>query len=608
LKVASSRRARDPGQARGRLRIGDDWNAITIIALSQSNPLKAIAELVENSIDAKARAVTIIRGRQGAEQYLSIRDDGGGVPRDADGKPDFRYVATHICDSVKRRLKESGAAGIQGEFGIGLLSFWTIGESLAMTCAGADQRSYQMVVRKGDPGYSVAPKRTLVADGGTEVHIAPLLEGMRGLSGEKIQWYLASELRDRIRETGVRITVIDRLARKQYVVEPRQYEGQLLHQLPPARTRLGDLYAELYLNDQRETNCVALFRQGTRVTEDLTSLDDFARPPWTLHCLQGHIDAPFVSLTPGTRTGLIRDAAYAALTQGLEPLEGRLIELIEEQRRAEEEQASRDQLRVIQRAFREALLALPAEEYDWFDIRARTFRPVVVGGGAASPETSELADGALPGGAEPPLGEPRQREFFEYAGPLFSVTVSPASSIARVGESRELRALPRDRARRRVERDIEFAWRLVDGMGALTGVKDQAATFHAPGEPGVSRIEVQVRQGDTVATAEAVVTVTEELLATFDQATVPGQGLPGYSFERAAGESWRSRFDAARNLILVNNGHRDFVFASRSKALKLRYLVRLYAKELIMRNFAGMPTEQLLDRMIELSLRTEEHL
>jgi hypothetical protein len=102
------------------------------------------------------------------------------------------------------------------------------------------------------------------------------------------------------------------------------------------------------------------------------------------------------------------------------------------------------------------------------------------------------------------------------------------------------------------------------------------------------------------------VTVTEELLVTFGQATVPAQGLPGYSFVRAAGESWRSRFDATQNLILINNGHRDFVFASRTKALKLRYLVRLYAKELIMRNFAGMPTEQLLDRMIELSLRTED--
>ncbi|HEX4079181.1 MAG TPA: hypothetical protein VHX61_09955 [Rhizomicrobium sp.] len=84
--------------------------------------------------------------------------------------------------------------------------------------------------------------------------------------------------------------------------------------------------------------------------------------------------------------------------------------------------------------------------------------------------------------------------------------------------------------------------------------------------------------------------------------------MPSYSFERAPGESWRSRFDPARNLILVNSRHRDFVFASRSKALKLRYLLRLYAKELIMRNFAGLPTEQLLERMIELSLRTEEHL
>jgi len=63
-----------------------------------------------------------------------------------------------------------------------------------------------------------------------------------------------------------------------------------------------------------------------------------------------------------------------------------------------------------------------------------------------------------------------------------------------------------------------------------------------------------------------------------------------------------------RHGIVVNNGHRDFVFASRSKALKLRYLVRLYAKELVLRNFVGLPADQLLERMVELSLRTEEHL
>jgi hypothetical protein len=120
-----------PPAAGGKLRIGDDWNAITIIALSQDNPLKAVAELVENSIDAGARSITITRARERGEHYLEIVDDGRGVPRDGEGAPDFRYVATHICDSLKRRLKAEGARGVQGEFGIGLLSFWTVGEELA---------------------------------------------------------------------------------------------------------------------------------------------------------------------------------------------------------------------------------------------------------------------------------------------------------------------------------------------------------------------------------------------------------------------------------------------------------------------------------------------
>jgi hypothetical protein len=59
----------DRSLKRGKLRIGNDWNAITIIALSQSNPLKAVAELVENSsmpaqpvfqsLAVEAKAITI---------------------------------------------------------------------------------------------------------------------------------------------------------------------------------------------------------------------------------------------------------------------------------------------------------------------------------------------------------------------------------------------------------------------------------------------------------------------------------------------------------------------------------------------------------------------
>lgn len=137
-----------------------------------------------------------------------------------------------------------------------------------------------MKMRKGDPAYQVSPRRVLFAERGTEVRIAPLVEGIRTLIGEKIQWYLASELRDRIRQSAVRITVMDKLARKQYEVEPRQFEGRLLHQLPPVRTAFGDAYAEIYLAEPAQSAHVSLYRSGTRVIEDLASLPDLESGPW----------------------------------------------------------------------------------------------------------------------------------------------------------------------------------------------------------------------------------------------------------------------------------------------------------------------------------------
>src|SRR5215472_11135524 len=450
----------------GKLRIGDDWNAIRIIALSQANPLKAIAEFVENSIDAHAKTITITHGREHGEHYLTVRDDGDGAPRDSNGLPDFKYVATHICDSIKRRLKADGAGvGVQGEFGIGLLSFWTVGETLTMTSIGNDQRSYQMVMSKGDPRYTVSPRRVLFAEQGTEVKISPLLEGIRSLSGEKIQWYLASELRDRIRNSQVRVTVIDKLARKQYEVEPRQFGGRLLHLLPAVRSPFGEAYAELYLTEPADDCRVALTRGGTRVIEDIATLPGLERMPWSSRYLQGLIDVPYLNLTPGTRSGIVHDERYAALAEALRPVEAHLNGVIEAQRRAEEEQANRESLRAIQRAFREAMLALPREEYDWFDIRSRSPQAAGSGEPPEQPPDSSGEQEAVTVGPEPNGGESAQRQFFDYAGPLYSVVISPSASTLTVNQSRLFRALPRDRSRRRVEQHLIFTWKIVDGSG-----------------------------------------------------------------------------------------------------------------------------------------------
>ncbi len=62
----STRKRRKKDSTAGKLRIADHWNAISIIASSQANPLKAVAEFVENSIDARAGQIAITRGKKRA--------------------------------------------------------------------------------------------------------------------------------------------------------------------------------------------------------------------------------------------------------------------------------------------------------------------------------------------------------------------------------------------------------------------------------------------------------------------------------------------------------------------------------------------------------------
>jgi hypothetical protein len=42
------------------------------------------------------------------------------------------------------------------------------------------------------------------------------------------------------------------------------------------------------------------------VVEDIAELSGFNKAPWTNGFLQGLIDAPYLNLTPGTRTGIIQ--------------------------------------------------------------------------------------------------------------------------------------------------------------------------------------------------------------------------------------------------------------------------------------------------------------
>ena len=621
-RMASGKKQSNPNQ--GRLRIGNQWNAIRIIALSQNNPLKAIAEFVENSIDARAQNVSIIRGKTRGEQYLKVIDDGEGIN-------DFKYVATHIGDSIKQRLKQQGTNGIQGEFGIGLLSFWTVGEELTLTSCAGEGAAQRLHLVKDSPDYAIRPSRELFERAGTTLHIQPLLPGMKNLSGEKIQSYLASELRDRISRSGVNIRIVDRAARKDLLVEPRRFHGQLLHGLPEPRTPLGEVYVECYLTEPGSGTGVGLHRQGTRVFADITRIDAFRRPPWTSGYVEGIVDASFLQLTPGTRDGVIYDAAFDSLVDALQPVETALTSAIEEYRKAEEEEASKAMLRRITRALKEAFAMLPADEYGWLSARsenenARSGTASTGPTGAAGEgnghsaaaaddapddapgreESSAVAGIAVP---EPPQADPSgQRAFFEFPGPLYRLDIRPTAARVAVGRECALRAVPRDKSRRAVDSDVEIIWTVEQGSGTLDRDSGEFVSYSAPAEPELALVRARARQGQFECEAQASVTVTAELPGVRAATAAGRQGLPGYTYRYAPGELWRSRYNAEQALITVNSGHADFVYAARQSASKLRYLGRLFAKEIVLANFPGAPRDELLERMVELELYMDSSL
>ena len=116
----------------GRLRAADPFELIRWLARSQPDPRKALAELVQNSLDAGARTIKITRRRHNGRTELRIFDDGGGVIPVLDREEALAYLATHIGHSRKRELtpEQRRELMLQGKYGIGLLGFWSIGGEL----------------------------------------------------------------------------------------------------------------------------------------------------------------------------------------------------------------------------------------------------------------------------------------------------------------------------------------------------------------------------------------------------------------------------------------------------------------------------------------------
>ncbi len=90
-------------------------------------------------------------------------------------------------------------------------------------------------------------------------------------------------------------------------------------------------------------------------------------------------------------------------------------------------------LRSVQKAFLSAMLSLPREEYDWFEMPEKSISRTL-----SSEDTENYALSVEEAG-NGKRKQAEQKEFFEIAGPLFSARIQPGSAILPINATKTFR-------------------------------------------------------------------------------------------------------------------------------------------------------------------------
>jgi hypothetical protein len=596
------------GSTQFKLQPADPFDLIRWLARSQSDPRKAIAELVQNSIDARATTVSVERRRLRGHPALVIRDDGEGVLPAMAREEALRYLGTHIGHSHKLGLspRERHERVIAGQYGVGLLGFWAIGAKLELRSrvAGSDVHVLALEAERQTARLGRMPVELAAPPTFTELVVFEIHEAaMRSLTGRRLADYLAAELRGPILSTGANVEIHDHLARglaqKRFPVTPKRYDGLPLD-LPRevAVDNQPPIRIELYLSRGTERPAIQLACAGTLVADDISEVEvlGLTRAPWSGRDVTGIIDFAGFHVPPGTRRGVIPDAAALACARALasiEPILAAELARLDRKRRQEADRQVVGELRKALRGLRERMPHYDLPAIDRGAESERGTRP----GSALPPPPTVLDDDDDDDGspAQPPLFAP---------GPLAAVSLPKTVEVSPGGE-RRVHARAVDAEGRIVRDGVVFEWTL-DGDGFTLAGEGARPAIAASGDllaGAEATLHVRVRQATSPVTARATARVVcGEARERPDRG---GSGIPEPQLVDASGADWRSRMDG--DVWQVNAGHEDYLALEDGRA-RIRYLVALLGKEIVARTYAQPGAGDLLEHLVAVIAHAERNL
>jgi hypothetical protein len=511
----------------------------------------------------------------------------------------------------------------QGQYGIGLLGFWSLGQILEIRSAVPGQHPHRLVLHRDRPEFTVEKirRRNLFDDRWTEVVVVDLHpQAKSALVGRRAADFLADELRGQLLDRDVELIVEDRMSRgraeKILPVQPRRFLGEPITQfdrLPMAS--LPDVRLELYLRSptaEEGPGHVALYAGGTLVSDSFAELSalGLAHPPWTHPRLTGMIDFPGLRIPPGSRRGVIPDTAAETFAGRLREIEPALSEILEEDQERRSRELDRRIVKDLQRAFqgffreRPRYRLLPVED------------PAL--GSGLSDENGASGRGGAPGVAVPMNPDDEQDQSSESLlslgpsiaptipfppGPLHTLTLHPSPLRLRLGSRRLVRARAVDRSGREIDDDVSFRWRLVGAAVQLSEVDPAGPETHIVA--GEVAGEATLTVFGWTETEEASIVATVEV---FDEPMLhPSRdGIPEPMLIDDPGAAWRSRLIEGR--WEVNSGHAEFRDIGDRPAVKLRYLSLLFAKEVVLRSALDPRLEGPLEQLVEIASYADRHV
>ncbi|HZV01981.1 MAG TPA: ATP-binding protein [Planctomycetota bacterium] len=575
----------------GELRPHKPFDLITLLARSQTDPRKAVSELVQNSLDARAKRISVTRVRERGSVALRIVDDGEGVLPDLGRQEALEYLAVNIGHSRKHKLTIEERHAL-GQYGIGLLGFWAVGEELELRTRLRGEQPLALRLREGEARYTIEEVELSKPTGEddplseaacTEVVIRRIHAGALSLlAGRRLSDYLSAELRDQVRSQGTRIVVHDGLARgraaRLFRVEPGEIDGVPLdlpsalavENHPPARLDLRAL-------PEGRRGAVALVCRGAVVSDDIAREPSLGldHAPWNDPRLSGRVVFSAISPAPASRRGIVPNREAEALRVALVEVEDLVKAALAQIRSAPARELERESLERLRRAFVNLARELP--RYELLEVgstagssdndRAKTTGGVT-GTNTIEPGKSDDTEATT---FEPEPGDPND---------LATLRLVPTSLRVPPGGTRAIRAIGYDGNGRPIASELSFGWAVADpSLVTLQTLED-----------GRAKVVAGDRDGET--TLRAIATSTNGRDVSVEGSvlvlTPPPQtrsGVPDPLLVDDGSGSWRTR--VREGSWEVNAGHRDYQLVKDHPDRRLNYLVLLLAKEVVQRNEGG---------------------